>query len=155
MTASSPPRILITGALGQVGWELQRSLAGLGEITAVDLAELDIANAYSGNLGLRHADLFGLSVGLDATGFTNGYTEGGLVTARLGRRFAAGHLVDLSYGYSTYRVKLTEQDRTAQWLRLLGRAELPRRLYVQGDFGYDTGDDRRGPRAFLEVGVLF
>jgi hypothetical protein len=117
--------------------------------------ELDIANAYSGNLGLRHADLFGLSVGLDATGFTNGYTEGGLVTARLGRRFAAGHLVDLSYGYSTYRVKLTEQDRTAQWLRLLGRAELPRRLYVQGDFGYDTGDDRKGPRAFLEVGVLF
>ena len=45
MTAPSPLRILVTGALGQVGWELQRSLAGLGEITAVDLAELDIANA--------------------------------------------------------------------------------------------------------------
>ncbi len=44
MTTQPPPRILVTGALGQVGWELQRSLAGLGEIIAVDLAELDIAN---------------------------------------------------------------------------------------------------------------
>jgi hypothetical protein len=117
--------------------------------------ELDIANAYSGNLGVRHADVFGFSVGLDGTGFTNGYTEGGLVMARIGRRFAAGHLVDLSYGYSTYRVKLDEQDRSTQWLRLLARAELVRRLYVQGDVEYDTGDDLKGPRAFLEVGILF
>jgi hypothetical protein len=117
--------------------------------------ELDVANAYSGNLGVRHANVGGFSVGLDASGFTNGYTEGGLVTARVGRRFAAGHLVDLSGGYSTYRVKLTEQDRSTQWLRLLARAELVRRLYVQGDFEYDSGDDLKGPRVFLEVGVVF
>ncbi len=119
--------------------------------------ELDIANAYSGNVGVRHADVFasGFSVGLDGTGFTNGYTEGGLVMARLGRRFAAGHMVDLSYGRSVYRVKLTEEDRTTQWLRLVGRGELGRRVYVQVDFEYDTGDDLKGPRAFAEVGVRF
>jgi len=38
-------KILVTGALGQVGWELQRSLAGLGEITAIDLADLDLTDA--------------------------------------------------------------------------------------------------------------
>ncbi len=43
MNASSL-RILVTGALGQVGWELQRTLAPLGSITAVDLAELDIGD---------------------------------------------------------------------------------------------------------------
>jgi dTDP-4-dehydrorhamnose reductase len=38
-------RILLTGANGQVGWELQRALAPLGEITALDMAHLDLANS--------------------------------------------------------------------------------------------------------------
>jgi dTDP-4-dehydrorhamnose reductase len=42
---TTPLRILITGAVGQVGWELQRSLASLGTITAIDLAELDLTDA--------------------------------------------------------------------------------------------------------------
>jgi len=119
--------------------------------------ELDVANAYSFNAGVRHANLFasGLSFGLDGSGFTNGYADGGVVTARLGWRATAGHMVDLSYGYSLYRVTETEQDRTTQWLRLVGRGELTRRLYLLGDVEYDTGDDLRGPRVFLELGVFF
>lgn len=35
-------RILVTGKTGQVGYELHRSLQGLGEIVAVDLAEMDL-----------------------------------------------------------------------------------------------------------------
>ena len=38
-------RFLIIGANGQVGHELQRSLAALGRVTAVDYPELDIADA--------------------------------------------------------------------------------------------------------------
>ena len=38
-------RILLTGKHGQVGFELQRALAPLGEIHAVDLAECDLADA--------------------------------------------------------------------------------------------------------------
>ena len=119
--------------------------------------ELDIANAYSFNAGVRHANLFssGFSAGIDGSGFSNGYTEGGVVMARLGRRFAAGHVIDLSYGRSLYRVKLTEEDRTTQWLRLMGRAELGRRVYLQGDVEYNAGDDLEGPRGLLELGVLF
>jgi hypothetical protein len=119
--------------------------------------ELDVANAYSGNAGLRHANLFstGFSAGIDGSGFSNGYTDGGLLMARLGRRFAAGHTLDLSFGRSLYRLKLTEQDRSTQWLRLSGRGELGRRVYLQGDFEYDSGDDLQGPRGFLELGVLF
>lgn len=119
--------------------------------------ELDVANAYSFNAGLRHANVFGsgLSFGLDGSGFTNGYADGGLVTARLGWRAIAGHTLDVSYGYSLYRVAETEQDRTTQWLRFVGRGELTRRLYVLGDVEYDTGDDLKGPRVFLELGVFF
>ena len=38
-------RILLTGADGQVGWELRRTLAPLGTITALDRRELDLADA--------------------------------------------------------------------------------------------------------------
>jgi hypothetical protein len=119
--------------------------------------ELEIANAYSFNAGVRHSNLFssGLSAGVDGSGFSNGYTDGGLVIARVGRRFDGGHMLDLSVGGSRYRMKLTEQDRSTQWLRLMGRAELGHRVYLQGDFEYDAGDDLEGPRGFLELGILF
>lgn len=37
-------RILITGKTGQVGYELERSLQGLGEIIAVDRSQMDLAD---------------------------------------------------------------------------------------------------------------
>jgi dTDP-4-dehydrorhamnose reductase len=37
-------KILITGANGQVGWELQRTLAPLGEVVALGHADLDLSN---------------------------------------------------------------------------------------------------------------
>jgi dTDP-4-dehydrorhamnose reductase len=37
-------RILLTGKTGQVGYELQRSLQGLGEIIAPDRSQMDLAN---------------------------------------------------------------------------------------------------------------
>jgi hypothetical protein len=117
--------------------------------------ELNIANAYSANAGLRHANLSGFSVGLDASGFSNGYTDGGLVSARVGRRFGAGHLLDLSWGRSLYRVKLDEQQRSTQWLRLVGRIEFTRHFFFVSDLEYDSGDDLQGPRVFIELGSVF
>ena len=37
-------KILLTGTSGQVGFELQRSLQGLGEVVAVDRAQMDLSN---------------------------------------------------------------------------------------------------------------
>ncbi len=37
-------KILLTGKNGQVGWELQRTLAPLGRVIALDVDELDLAN---------------------------------------------------------------------------------------------------------------
>lgn len=37
-------RILLTGARGQVGWELRRTLSTLGEVIATDAEQLDLAN---------------------------------------------------------------------------------------------------------------
>ncbi|MFA6014547.1 MAG: dTDP-4-dehydrorhamnose reductase [Gallionellaceae bacterium] len=38
-------KILLTGKNGQVGWELQRTLASLGQVIALDMADLDLADA--------------------------------------------------------------------------------------------------------------
>lgn len=40
----SQPRILVTGKNGQVGFELQRSLAHLGEVIAVDVEDCDLTD---------------------------------------------------------------------------------------------------------------
>lgn len=41
------PRILIIGRNGQVGWELRRTLAPLGEILAIDFPEIDLTDGAS------------------------------------------------------------------------------------------------------------
>lgn len=40
-------KILLTGCNGQVGFELQRSLAPLGEVTAFDRSRCDLAGSES------------------------------------------------------------------------------------------------------------
>ena len=44
MTTRSRPRIVVTGTTGQVGWELLRSLQGLGEIISVDRSVVDLSH---------------------------------------------------------------------------------------------------------------
>lgn len=41
----SKPKILLTGANGQVGWELQRTLSSLGEVVALDSQGLNLADS--------------------------------------------------------------------------------------------------------------
>lgn len=40
----SPPRILLIGKIGQVGYELRRTLAPLGQVVSVDFPEIDLTN---------------------------------------------------------------------------------------------------------------
>ena len=46
-------KILLTGKNGQVGWELQRTLAPLGEVVAVDRRGMDLANHDSIRSAIR------------------------------------------------------------------------------------------------------
>ncbi len=49
----SRPRILLTGANGQVGWELQRTMSCLGEVVALDSKALNLADADAIRLKVR------------------------------------------------------------------------------------------------------
>ncbi len=46
-------RILLTGKTGQVGWELQRSLAPLGRVIALDRTQMDLTNPDSIRQAIR------------------------------------------------------------------------------------------------------
>src|SRR5690242_16048051 len=43
----SLPVILVIGKIGQVGWELRRTLAPLGQIIAIDFPEIDLTDGNS------------------------------------------------------------------------------------------------------------
>lgn len=43
----TPPVILIIGKIGQVGWELRRTLAPVGKVVAVDFPDIDLTKADS------------------------------------------------------------------------------------------------------------
>ncbi len=49
---ASPVKILLFGKSGQVGWELQRSLAPLGEVVAVDFDSADFCGDFTNLAGL-------------------------------------------------------------------------------------------------------
>jgi dTDP-4-dehydrorhamnose reductase len=42
-----PPRILLIGKVGQVGWELRRTLAPMGRVVCVDFPEIDLTDGGS------------------------------------------------------------------------------------------------------------
>lgn len=123
----------------------------------VRLKDQESQNAYSFNAGARHGNLWGrsMTLGLDVAGFSNGFTDGYLVTGGIGKRIGRGHTLDLSYSRSLYNVRETMDRRTTQWLRVVGRGEVSRHVYVLGDFEYDRGDDLKGPRGYFELGYQF
>jgi dTDP-4-dehydrorhamnose reductase len=43
----NPPIILVIGKVGQVGWELRRTLAPLGRVVAIDFPEIDLTDGTS------------------------------------------------------------------------------------------------------------
>jgi hypothetical protein len=128
---------------------------GVSGSFGVVLEERDQSRSYSWGAGLRHPRLWGFHASVDGAGFTNPTTDGYVASARLGRTLLRSAQVDLSYGASYYTFKTTTDTRLNQWGRLSGRFDFPRRVYLQVDAEYDTGDDVKGPRAVVELGYRF
>jgi len=53
MSGRTQLRLMVTGVTGQVGWELLRSLAPLGEVIAVDRSHMDLADPGSIRSAIR------------------------------------------------------------------------------------------------------
>ncbi len=110
----------------------------------------DGETTYSLRVGAHHARLpAGFSAGVDLTGFTSTAVDGGIAALRLGKRFGAGHEVDLSLGGSLYEAPLDE--RSFAWGRASLWIELPADLFARGEIEVLAGEDLDGQR--LNVGI--
>jgi dTDP-4-dehydrorhamnose reductase len=62
-----PPTLLLIGKIGQVGWELRRTLAPLGRVIAVDYPEIDLTDGASIQKWVRQTSP---SIVINAAAFT-------------------------------------------------------------------------------------
>ena len=124
----------------------------------VRLKDQESQNAYSFNAGARHGNLFGknITLGLDVSGFSNGFTDGYLVTG--GHRQAHRPRAPPS----TCRTAAPSIKSGRPWTGAppsgcasWGAATSSRHVYVLGDLEYDRGDDLKGPRGYFELGYQF
>lgn len=121
----------------------------------------DETSWYAGG-GITHGRFFrdGLSASLDASAFSNRYTEGGLATFRLRQSFSAGHSIDLTLGGRLSRTRLLtelfgQENLVTEWIRLGGWLELPWRLFARFEVEVTAGDELQGRRFSLGLGYRF
>jgi|CXWL01.1.fsa_nt_gi hypothetical protein len=93
--------------------------------------------------------------GFDVTSYSGGVASGYVAGLRFRRYFQAGHDLGLTFGASQASLAGDPTTRQNQWVRLSGTWQLPFRLYLLGEYEYDTGDDLRGQRYTLEMGYQF
>ena len=110
---------------------------------------------YSATAGIGHPNLFGLYTGISATGFSSAITEGVFAQARAGRRFGAGHTVELSVGALLIDENAIQDITTTGWLRGALWIELPYDLFARGEVEVTSGDSRTGHRVSLGAGYRF
>ena len=121
------------------------------------LGFVEARETYSLGLGVHHPRLpgLGLSIGTNVLGYTSDSAEGLLVTARAGRRLAAGHEISVSLGGNAYRTAF-EEERTLAWGRAALWLELPLDLFGQAEFEVLRGDDDlQGERLRHGLGYRF
>jgi hypothetical protein len=143
----------------RVGLDWQRSgwIANLG--AGVEKADDIDKPTNSAFLSLTRGNAFGtpLVLGGDASYYTGDSVDGWVANLRTSWSFRGGHDLGLTIGASSAQISgvFGGQARTNQWGRLSGTLQLPFRMYLYGEYEYDTGDDFEGSQALLELGYRF
>lgn len=114
-------------------------------------------SSVSFGLGARHPDVgAGISVSGDILGYSNLYSEGGVVRLRGSKFLRQGHEFYLDLGTRFEEGKFHSDDETTDsWGRLGFWVELPARLFGRGEFEYSSGDSIEGARVTLGIGYRF
>jgi len=73
--------------------------------------------------------------------FSNPFTEGWVATLRTGKRFRAGHEIDLTLGERLSTDLLFDEDLSTGWFRLGGWIELPKNLFANLGYEVTAGDE--------------
>jgi hypothetical protein len=109
------------------------------------------------NASVYHPNLFGwnLLAGTDYAAFSGETSDGYRAGLRVQKYFSSGYDLEITVGRSNTTLKLIDQERSTQWVRLSGTAQLGRRFFLIGEYENTTGDDLAGERLFLQLGYRF
>ena len=147
------------GARAAIDWQSRSGWsASLGAgLERADDVDQPTNSAY---FSLMDATAFGLPwlIGGDGSFYSGGTAEGWVANLRTRWSFRGGHDLGLTIGGSQAKLSgafASSAPRNNQWARLSGTVQLPFRVYVYGEYEYDTGDDLEGNHALFELGYRF
>jgi hypothetical protein len=127
-----------------------------GEDPGGSPSENNTENTYSASAGLSHPSLlFGVGAGISATAFSSPLNDGVFANARFGRRFGAGHLVEVAAGALLVDESAIDDLTTTTWIRGGVWVELPYDVFARGEVELTGGDAPAGHRVNVGVGYRF
>lgn len=119
--------------------------------------EGDSESTNSFSIGLNKSNLIvrGVFINLIGAGFSNPSSDGSNYSARLGKYFAGGNCLSVTYGNYYYKSSTTPTEVNNRWLRFSGQFQLYRRLFLSAEYEAGLSGDIEGDKFFGEIGYRF
>jgi hypothetical protein len=115
----------------------------------------DPTYSYGGGINKTNFIIRRLFVHLNANGFSNPFSNGYNLTARIGQYFMRVNYLSVSYGNYFYDFSSTNTTRINRSVRVEGQIQLIKRFFVSTQYEYGLGEDVDGRRLFVEIGYRF
>jgi hypothetical protein len=117
----------------------------------------DSESTYTGRISFNKRDLLfkGFSAFIRISGYSNYYTKGWIPSINLIRQFSNGNYISLTGGRNTFQLKLDNQHRLDQWIRINGYLQLFAKTYLSGYYGYEWGENLKTHKLLAEIGYRF
>jgi hypothetical protein len=118
---------------------------------------VDAQATYSYSAGIDKANFLapGLFGNVLFSGFSNLFTDGYNITARLGRYVHKGDMIGVAYSAYHYIVRASSLRRHNQSIQFNSQINLIAPAFLSALYEYDTGDDMKGHRLLGELGYRF
>lgn len=117
----------------------------------------DSQSTYSWSAGASQRNLLktGLFLRGRFSGFSNLTTDGNQVSASVSKYITRQNYLTVGYGRYFYRISLNNDHRSNQWVRTSAFIALPQKTFLSAEVEFNNGNDFKGTRYFLEVGIRF
>jgi len=117
--------------------------------------DVDATVSFGGGVSDSQITRWNLHAYANLLAFSNPFTEGWVATLRAGKRFRAGHEIDLTLGERLSTDLLFDENLSTGWFRLGGWIELPKNLFANLGYEVTTGDEVDDQLASASLGYRF
>jgi hypothetical protein len=116
------------------------------------VTDVETTKSFSGGLSKVNFLIPNLRIYINASGFSNFFTDGINYSILAGRYMGNRLNIDLALGGNQYSLKADNTNRFNQWIRINLLSDLIYRVFLSGNYEYGWGDDIHGHRFLFEIG---